>query len=152
MTDTFYGGGYVKREDEQQPLTNFQKVGQFMRSFEQEVKTKAEFPSEQVQKLRFDLIDEELTELHEGMQNESLVEIADALTDLLYVVYGAGHAYGIDLDKTFAEVHRSNMTKLGEDGKPIRREDGKVMKSSRYEPPKLEEIVHGNTEGNSEAR
>ncbi len=152
MTDTFYGGGYVKREDEQQPLTNFQKVGQFMRSFEQEVKTKAEFPSEQVQKLRFDLIDEELTELHEGMQNESLVEIADALTDLLYVVYGAGHAYGIDLDKTFAEVHRSNMTKLGEDGKPIRREDGKVMKSSRYEPPKLQEIVHGNTEGNSEAR
>jgi predicted HAD superfamily Cof-like phosphohydrolase len=152
MTDTFYGGGYVKREDEQQPLTNFQKVGQFMTSFEQEVKTKAEFPSEKVQKLRFDLIDEELTELHEGMQNESLVEIADALTDLLYVVYGAGHAYGIDLDKTFAEVHRSNMTKLGEDGKPIRREDGKVMKSSRYEPPKLQEIVYGNTEGTAEAR
>ena len=151
MTDTFYGGGYVKRDDEQ-PVTNFQKVGQFMRSFEQEVKTKAEFPSETVQRLRYDLIDEELTELHEGMQNEDLVEIADALTDLLYVVYGAGHAYGIDLDKTFAEVHRSNMTKLGEDGKPIRREDGKVMKSSRYEPPKLQEIVHGNTEGNSEAR
>jgi predicted HAD superfamily Cof-like phosphohydrolase len=157
MTDTFYGGGYVKREDEQQPLTNFQKVGQFMTSFEQEVKTKAEFPSEKVQKLRFDLIDEELTELHEGMQNESLVEIADALTDLLYVVYGAGHAYGIDLDKTFAEVHRSNMTKLGEDGKPIRREDGKVMKSKNYQPPQLaplvlgEEKVDGVSEGQNEA-
>lgn len=151
MTDTFYGGGYVKRDDEQ-PVTNFQKVGQFMTSFEQEVLTKATLPSEKVQQLRYELIREELAELKDGINNGDVVEIADALTDLLYVVYGAGHAFGIDLDKTFAEVHRSNMTKLGEDGKPIRREDGKVMKSSRYEPPKLQEIVHGNTEGNSEAR
>lgn len=122
-------------------LTNFESVGVFMHSFDQTVKTVPELPSEAVQKLRYDLIHEELTELVCGMQNECLVEIADALTDLLYVVYGAGHAYGIDLDKCFAEVHRSNMSKLGEDGKPIHREDGKVMKSKLYTAPDLESVL-----------
>ena len=125
-------------------LTNFESVGVFMHSFGQEVKTAPELPSEKVQQLRYDLIDEELTELHCGMQNDCLVEIADALTDLLYVVYGAGHAYGIDLDKCFAEVHRSNMSKLGEDGKPLHREDGKVMKSPLYSPPDLESVLGVN--------
>lgn len=122
-------------------LTNFESVGVFMHSFGQEVKTAPEIPSQTVQQLRYDLINEELTELACGMQNDCLVEIADALTDLLYVVYGAGHAYGIDLDKCFAEVHRSNMSKLGEDGKPVYREDGKVMKGPNYSTPDLEAVL-----------
>lgn len=128
---------------EDKNLTNFESVGVFMHSFGQEVKTKPELPSEEVQRLRYELINEELTELHCGMMNNDVVEIADALTDLLYVVYGAGHAYGIDLDKCFNEVHRSNMSKLGADGKPVYREDGKVLKSELYIKPDLETILKG---------
>lgn len=124
--------------------TNFELVKQFMNSFEQQVYDKPTMASEDVQYLRVDLIDEELLELKEAMAAKDLVEIADALTDLLYVVYGAGCAFGIDLDKCFAEVHRSNMTKLGEDGKPIRRADGKVLKSSRYERPNLQKVLYND--------
>ena len=107
-------------------VSNFERVREFMTTFGQEVKTSPEFPSEDIQKLRVELIDEEFKELQES---DNLVDIADALTDLLVVIYGAGHyAYGIDLDACFKEVHRSNMSKLGEDGKPIYREDGKVLK------------------------
>lgn len=126
---------------EDKKLSNFESVGVFMHSFGQEVKTKPELPSEEVQRLRYELINEELTELHCGMMNDDVVEIADALTDLLYVVYGAGHAYGIDLDKCFNEVHRSNMSKLGADGKPVYREDGKVLKSELYIKPDLESVL-----------
>lgn len=128
---------------EDKKLTNFESVGVFMHSFGQTVKTKPELPSEEVQKLRYELINEELAELLDGMKNKNIVEIADALTDLLYVVYGAGHAYGIDLDRCFNEVHRSNMSKLGADGKPVYREDGKVMKGPAYSPPDLETILKG---------
>lgn len=128
---------------EDKKLTNFESVGVFMHSFGQEVKTKPELPSEEIRTLRFSLISEELLELSDGMRNKDIVEIADALTDLLYVVYGAGHAYGIDLDKCFNEVHRSNMSKLGADGKPVYREDGKVMKGPAYSPPDLETILKG---------
>jgi predicted HAD superfamily Cof-like phosphohydrolase len=140
MTDKFYNG---RREQ----LSNFENVGVFMHSFGQDVKTKPELPSEEVQRLRYELINEELTELHCGMMNDDIVEIADALADLLYVVYGAGHAYGIDLDKCFNEVHRSNMSKLGADGKPIYREDGKVMKGPAYFAPDLESIIRGDING-----
>lgn len=136
MTDKFYNGIREK-------LSNFQSVGVFMNSFGQEVKTKPELPSQQIQQLRLDLIAEELEELQQAMNDHDIVEIADALTDLLYVVYGAGHAYGIDLDKCFDEVHRSNMSKLGADGKPIYREDGKVMKGSSYFAPNLTKILEG---------
>lgn len=156
--------------------TNFQKVGEFMKAYEQDVHTTARFPEEEVRQLRYDLIKEELDELHEAMVKQEkleeifykkyglreapaiydprnfsdffmdadaiLIEIADALTDLLYVVYGAGHAYGIDLDKCFAEVQRSNMSKLGEDGKAIKREDGKVLKGPNYSPPNLRKILN----------
>jgi predicted HAD superfamily Cof-like phosphohydrolase len=125
-------------------LSNFEDVGVFMHSFGQDVKTKPELPSEEVQKLRYELIKEELSELQDGILHEDIVEIADALTDLLYVVYGAGHAYGIDLDKCFNEVHRSNMSKLGADGKPIYREDGKILKGPAYFSPDLESIIKGN--------
>jgi len=123
--------------------TNFEMVGQFMTAFGQEVKTEAKIPDNSVQALRYDLIREELAELLQAQADQNLVEIADALTDLLYVVYGAGHAYGINLDTCFAEVHASNMSKLGEDGKPIYREDGKVLKGPNFFEPELEEIVFG---------
>lgn len=112
-----------------------------MNTFGQEIKPYPELPSREVQWLRYDLIAEELEELKEGIQNENLVEIADALTDLLYVVYGAGHAFGLDLDSCFTEVHRSNMSKLDEDGRPIYREDGKVLKGPNFSEPDLESIV-----------
>ena len=121
--------------------TNFELVGDFMESMDQEVRIKPSFPDEDVQKLRLDLIEEELDELQYGIDNKDLVEIADALTDLLYVVYGAGHSFGIDLDECFHEVHRSNMSKLGPDFKPIKREDGKVMKPSTYSPPNLKAVL-----------
>ena len=121
--------------------TNFELVGDFMESMDQEVRIKPSFPDEDVQKLRLDLIEEELDELQYGIDNKSIVEIADALTDLLYVVYGAGHAFGIDLDDCFHEVHRSNMSKLGPDFKPIKREDGKVMKPATYSPPDLKTVL-----------
>src|SRR5210317_1400785 len=122
-------------------MTNFDMVREFMNAFEQEVKTKTEMPDKETQVLRYALIHEELNEFVDAMKKEDLVEVADALTDLLYVVYGAGHAFGIDLDKCFAEVQRSNMSKLGEDGKPIYREDGKVMKGPNYSEPDLKSTL-----------
>jgi len=123
------------------PVTNFEKVIQFMNTYNQEVKRKAEFPDATTTHLRVDLIEEELDELKEAIANDDLVEVADALADLLYVVYGAGGAFGINLDACFHEVHSSNMSKLGEDGKPIYREDGKVMKGPNFREPALRDIL-----------
>lgn len=121
--------------------TNFEKVENFMRAFGQEVKPAPELAEFNTAELRLDLINEEVEELMTAVDNDDIVEIADALTDILYVVYGTGHAYGIDLDDCFDEVHRSNMSKLGEDGKPLYREDGKVLKGPDYFPPKLEDVL-----------
>ena len=121
--------------------TNFELAGQFMRAFGQEVLTKPTLPEPELAKLRLELIREEVEELNVGIEGMDIVEIADALTDILYVVYGAGHAFGIDLDTCYAEVHRSNMSKLGEDGKPIYREDGKVMTGPDYFHPNLKDIL-----------
>ena len=121
--------------------TNFEKVENFMRAFGQKVKVSPELADFNTAELRFELIAEEVQELSTAIDNDDIVEIADALTDILYVVYGAGHAYGIDLDECFNEVHRSNMSKLGEDGKPIYREDGKVMKGPAYSAPDLEGVI-----------
>ena len=123
------------------PVTNFEKVIQFMNTYNQEVKRKAEFPDATTTHLRVDLIEEELDELKEAIANDDLVEVADALADLLYVVYGAGAAFGINLDACFHEVHSSNMSKLGENGKPIYREDGKVMKGPNFREPDLKSIL-----------
>ena len=122
-------------------MTNFEKVRLFMKTYGQEVKDKAGFSDNKTNKLRIDLIKEELEELTEAMQNENLLEVADALTDILYVTYGAGHAFGIDLDKCFKEVQDSNMSKLGLDGKPIYNEKGKVMKGPNYFKPDLNKFV-----------
>ena len=122
-------------------MTNFEKVKDFMEKFGQEVKETAEFPDNETIALRLELIQEELEELREAVGNADIVEVADALTDILYVTYGAGHAFGIDLDACFAEVQRSNLSKLGEDGKPIYREDGKVLKGKNYFPPDLKSII-----------
>ena len=122
-------------------MTNFDSVKRFMEKFGQEVKTKAEFPSDKIVKLRYDLIKEELDEFTEAMKNKDLLEVADALTDILYVTYGAGHAFGIDLDKCFEEVQNSNMSKLGEDGKPIYNDAGKVMKGPKYYKPDLSKFI-----------
>jgi len=121
--------------------TNFELVGDFMEAFGQEVNCEPTLRDQDTQDLRIDLIQEELDELALGIDNNDIVEVADALTDLLYVVYGAGHAFGIDLDECFTEVHESNMSKLGEDGRPIYREDGKVLKGPNYFVPNLEEIL-----------
>ena len=123
-------------------MTNFEKVKLFMKTYGQEVKDKAGFSDDKTNKLRIDLIKEELEELTEAMQNENLLEVADALTDILYVTYGAGHAFGIDLDKCFEEVQNSNMSKLGEDGKPIYNESGKVMKGPNYFKPDLSKYLN----------
>ena len=123
-------------------MTNFDKVGTFMKTFGQEVKTKPSFSTDKINKLRLDLIKEELTELTEAMNNKDLLEVADALTDILYVTYGAGHAFGIDLDKCFDEVQNSNMSKLDENGKPIYNEHGKVMKGPNYFKPDLSKFVN----------
>ena len=122
-------------------MSNFNKVGTFMKTFGQEVKTKPSFSSDKINKLRIDLIKEELDELQEAMKNNDLLEVADALTDILYVTYGAGHAFGIDLDKCFDEVQNSNMSKLGENGEPIFNESGKVMKCPNYFKPDLSKFV-----------
>ena len=122
-------------------MSNFSKVGIFMKTFGQEVKDKPSFSTDKINKLRIDLIKEELDELTEAMKNKDLLEVADALTDILYVTYGAGHAFGIDLDKCFKEVQNSNMSKLGEDGKPIYNEKGKVMKGPKYFKPDLKKFV-----------
>ena len=122
-------------------MSNFDKVGTFMKTFGQEVKTKPSLSSDKINKLRIDLIKEELEELTEAMQKKDLLEVADALTDILYVTYGAGHAFGINLDKCFKEVQNSNMSKLGLDGKPIYNEKGKVMKGPNYFKPNLDKFV-----------
>ena len=122
-------------------MSNFNKVGIFMKTFSQEVKNKPSFSSDKINKLRIDLIKEELEELIKAMNNKDLLEVADALTDILYVTYGAGHAFGIDLDKCFEEVQSSNMSKLGEDGKPIYNDAGKVMKGPRYFKPDLSKFI-----------
>ena len=123
-------------------MSNFNKVRTFMETFGQDVKTEPSFNTDKVNKLRFDLIKEELDELKEAMKNKDLLEVADALTDILYVTYGAGHAFGVDLDKCFEEVQSSNMSKLGEDGKPIYNESGKVMKGPKYFKPDLNKFVN----------
>ena len=122
-------------------MSNFSKVGIFMKTFGQEVKTKPSFSTDKINKLRIDLIKEELEELTDAMHNKDLLEVADALTDILYVTYGAGHAFGINLDKCFDEVQNSNMSKLDENGKPIYNESGKVMKGSNYFKPDLSKYV-----------
>ena len=123
-------------------MTNFEKVRLFMKTYGQEVKDKAGFSDVKTNKLRIDLIKEELEELTEAMHDKNLLEVADALTDILYVTYGAGHAFGIDLDKCFDEVQNSNMSKLGEDGKPIYNESGKVMKGPNYFKPDLLKFIN----------
>ncbi len=123
-------------------MTNFEKVKLFMDTYGQEVKDKAEFSDVKTNKLRIDLIKEELEELTQAMDDKNLLEVADALTDILYVTYGAGHAFGIDLDKCFDEVQNSNMSKLGEDGKPIYNESGKVMKGPNYFKPDLLKFIN----------
>ena len=123
-------------------MTNFEKVRLFMKTYGQEVKEKAGFSDAKTNKLRIELIKEELEELTTAMQDENLLEVADALTDILYVTYGAGHAFGIDLDKCFDEVQNSNMSKLGEDGKPIYNEAGKVMKGPNYFKPDLSKYLN----------
>ena len=122
-------------------MSNFNKVKTFMETFGQEVKTKPSFSNEKINKLRYNLIKEELEELKEAMENKDFLEVADALTDILYVTYGAGHAFGIDLDKCFEEVQNSNMSKLDESGKPIYNEDGKVMKGPKYFKPNLSKFI-----------
>ena len=122
-------------------MTNFEKVKDFMKSYGQEVKSKASFPNENIIKLRLSLIQEELEELNIAINERNLIEIADALTDILYVTYGAGHSFGIDLDKCFSEVQRSNMSKLGSDGKPIYNDEGKVLKGPNYSKPNLKQFL-----------
>tara|TARA_B100000575_G_scaffold223194_1_gene183628 strand:+ start:1192 stop:1563 length:372 start_codon:yes stop_codon:yes gene_type:complete len=122
-------------------MSNFDSVKKFMLTFGQDVKNKASFPNVKIQNLRIDLIEEELTELKDAIKNNDLVEVADALTDLLYVTYGAGHAFGIDLDKCFNEVQSSNMSKLDQSGKPIFNENGKVLKGPNYFKPNLKKVI-----------
>ena len=123
-------------------MSNFSKVGIFMKTFGQEVKDKPAFSTEKINKLRIDLIKEELEELTDAMKKNDLLEVADALTDILYVTYGAGHAFGIDLDKCFEEVQNSNMSKLDENGKPIYNNSGKVMKGPNYFKPDLSKFIN----------
>ena len=122
-------------------MTNFENVKKFMQTFGQEVRTKASFPNDKITNLRINLIKEELLELEEAIEKKDIKEVADALTDILYVTYGAGHAFGINLDKCFEEVQNSNMSKLGADGKPIYNEQGKVMKGPDYFKPDLNKFV-----------
>ena len=122
-------------------MSNFKKVKKFMEIFGQEIKEKASFPNDKITSLRYDLIKEELKEFKEAIDKKDIKEVADALTDILYVTYGAGHAFGIDLDKCFEEVQNSNMSKLGFDGKPIFNDKGKVMKGPNYFKPDLEKFL-----------
>ena len=125
-------------------MTNFEKVGLFMSTFGQEVKKKSELSSEKINLLRLNLIQEELDELTKAIKEKDILEVADALTDILYVTYGAGHAFGVDLDKCFDEVQKSNMSKLGKDGKPIYNESGKVMKGPNYFKPNLSKFINND--------
>ena len=122
-------------------MSNFNKVKAFMNTYGQDVKEKASFPEDSIVQLRVDLIEEELNELKEAIKNNDIVEVADALTDILYVTYGAGHSFGVNLDKCFDEVQRSNMSKLGKDGNPIYNDSGKVMKGPNYSAPDLKKII-----------
>ena len=122
-------------------MSNFQSVKKFMQTFGQEVKDQGDFPDKNIIQLRYDLIKEELEELNQAIKDKDLKEVADALTDILYVTYGAGHAFGVDLNKCFDEVQRSNMSKLGSDGKPIYNENGKVMKGPNYFKPNLSKFI-----------
>ena len=122
-------------------MTNFEKVGIFMKTFGQDVKQSSSFSTDKINELRINLIKEELEELIDAMNKKDLVEVADALTDILYVTYGAGHAFGINLDNCFEEVQKSNMSKLGDDGKPIYNEHGKVMKGPNYFTPDLKKFL-----------
>ena len=122
-------------------MTNFQKVGIFMKTFGQDVKIKADLSDEKINQLRISLINEELDELKTAIKDNNILEVADALTDILYVTYGAGHSFGVDLDKCFDEVQKSNMSKLGDDGKPIYNEAGKVMKGPNYFKPNLSKFL-----------
>ena len=122
-------------------MSNFESVKKFMETFGQEIKEKASFPNDKITSLRYELIKEELGEFKEAIDKKDIKEVADALTDILYVTYGAGHAFGIDLDKCFEEVQNSNMSKLGKDGKPIYNENGKVMKGPNYFKPDLTKFV-----------
>ena len=122
-------------------MSNFNKVKAFMNTYGQDIKEKASFPEDSIVQLRVDLIEEELNELKEAIKNNDIVEVADALTDILYVTYGAGHSFGVNLDKCFDEVQRSNMSKLGEDGNPIYNDSGKVMKGPNYSVPDLKKII-----------
>ena len=123
-------------------MTNFEKVKNFMETFSQDVKIKPSFSTNKIHKLRYDLIKEELDEFKAALDGKDILEVADALTDILYVTYGAGHAFGIDLDKCFQEVQNSNMSKLNENGKPIYNKDGKVMKGPKYFKPDLKKIIN----------
>ena len=125
-------------------LTNNDKVKKFMETYGQEVKHRPEFPDADTCNLRLELIAEELNELYDAISDKDIIAVADALTDILYVTYGAGHAFGVDLDACFDEVQRSNMSKLGEDGKPIYRDDGKVLKGPNYSEPNLERVLGMN--------
>jgi len=122
-------------------MSNFNKVKTFMNTYGQEIKESPEFPDSKIVQLRIDLIQEELNELKEAINNNDIVEVADALTDILYVTYGAGHSFGVDLDSCFNEVQNSNMSKLGEDGKPIYNDSGKVMKGPNYFKPNIKKII-----------
>ena len=122
-------------------MTNFEKVGIFMKTFGQEVKTKAELSNNKINELRISLINEELEELKKAIEDNDILEVADALTDILYVAYGAGHAFGIDLDKCFKEVQNSNMSKLDRNGKPIYNKYGKVVKGPNYYKPNLKKVI-----------
>ena len=122
-------------------MSNFERVRKFMKTFGQEVKEKAEFPSDKITSLRYELIKEELAEFKDALEKKDIKEVADSLTDILYVTYGAGHSFGIDLDKCFEEVQNSNMSKLGKDGKPIYNDKGKVMKGPNYFKPDLNKFV-----------
>ena len=122
-------------------MSNFNKVKTFMNTYGQEVKNTPDFPDSKIVQLRIDLIQEELNELKEAINNNDIIEVADALTDILYVTYGAGHSFGVDLDSCFNEVQNSNMSKLGDDGKPIYNESGKVMKGPNYFKPNIKKII-----------
>ena len=122
-------------------MSNFNKVKTFMNTYGQEVKNTPEFPDSKIVQLRIDLIQEELNELKEAINNNDIIEVADALTDILYVTYGAGHSFGVDLDSCFNEVQNSNMSKLGDNGKPIYNESGKVMKGPNYFKPNIKKII-----------